>query len=301
MVQIVSVALLECLERCRSVLIKYAIATWAESYTKLLAFNQTQYDRVLSLDSDSSLLQHMDELFLLPSVPLAMPRAYWLPQPHLTSGLLLIQPSTNEFARIQEAIETAKRSDYDMEIVNKLYGKNCMILPHRPYLLLTGEFRGESHANYLGNDYEQWNPEAVLEEAKFLHFSDWPVSKPWLHSGESVISSNQPKCHASAAAESENCTERDLWLGFYQDFMTRRQVSPRASIHDRTLPLRQPAGDNSRMSFTTSFTDTLKRVCDVGASDVLDESIEGSELEDYENIEYEDIEYEDIEYEDIEP
>ena len=32
-------------------------ATWTESYTKLLAFNQTQYDRVLSLDSDSTVLQ----------------------------------------------------------------------------------------------------------------------------------------------------------------------------------------------------------------------------------------------------
>ena len=28
------------------------IATWSESSTKLLAFNQTQYDRVLALDSD---------------------------------------------------------------------------------------------------------------------------------------------------------------------------------------------------------------------------------------------------------
>lgn len=33
------------------------IGTWAESYTKLLPFNQTQYDRVLSLDSDSTVLQ----------------------------------------------------------------------------------------------------------------------------------------------------------------------------------------------------------------------------------------------------
>lgn len=31
--------------------------TWAESYTKLLAFNQTQYARVLSLDSDATLFQ----------------------------------------------------------------------------------------------------------------------------------------------------------------------------------------------------------------------------------------------------
>lgn len=31
--------------------------TWAESYAKLEAFGQTQYDRVLSLDSDASLLK----------------------------------------------------------------------------------------------------------------------------------------------------------------------------------------------------------------------------------------------------
>lgn len=32
-------------------------ATWIESFTKLLAFNQTQYDRVISLDSDATVLQ----------------------------------------------------------------------------------------------------------------------------------------------------------------------------------------------------------------------------------------------------
>lgn len=31
--------------------------TWADSFTKLLAFNQTQYERVLSLDSDATVLQ----------------------------------------------------------------------------------------------------------------------------------------------------------------------------------------------------------------------------------------------------
>jgi alpha-N-acetylglucosamine transferase len=32
-------------------------ATWADSFTKLLAVNQTQYRRVLSLDSDGTVLQ----------------------------------------------------------------------------------------------------------------------------------------------------------------------------------------------------------------------------------------------------
>jgi alpha-N-acetylglucosamine transferase len=31
--------------------------TWADSFTKLLAFKQTQYDRVLSLDSDATILK----------------------------------------------------------------------------------------------------------------------------------------------------------------------------------------------------------------------------------------------------
>lgn len=32
-------------------------ATWSESFTKLLAFNQTQYERVISLDSDANVLK----------------------------------------------------------------------------------------------------------------------------------------------------------------------------------------------------------------------------------------------------
>lgn len=32
-------------------------ATWGDSFTKLLAFNQTQYERVISLDSDANVLQ----------------------------------------------------------------------------------------------------------------------------------------------------------------------------------------------------------------------------------------------------
>ncbi|KAI9778976.1 MAG: N-acetylglucosaminyltransferase [Geoglossum umbratile] len=153
--------------------------TWAESFTKLLAFNQTQYKRVLSLDSDSTILQHMDELFLVPMVPVAMPRAYWL-NPNdrvLSAQIILLQPSKFEFERIQKGIETTGQDDYDMEIVNALYKDSALVLPHRPYNLLTGEFRSKDHRAYLGNDVEPWDPDAVLREAKFLHFSDWPVPK----------------------------------------------------------------------------------------------------------------------------
>ena len=45
------------LERLMGLTTGAAELTWAESYTKLLAFNQTQYERVLALDSDATLLK----------------------------------------------------------------------------------------------------------------------------------------------------------------------------------------------------------------------------------------------------
>lgn len=118
----------------------------------------------------------MDDLFLLPSCPIAMPRAYWLGG-FLTSALMLIQPNENDFNQIERRIETAGSDTFDMDIVNNLYGESALILPHRPYILLSGEFRSKSHNAYLGNNFELWNATAAFEAAKYLHFSDWPLPK----------------------------------------------------------------------------------------------------------------------------
>ncbi|KAI1453125.1 glycosyltransferase family 8 protein [Annulohypoxylon moriforme] len=199
-------------------------ATWAESFTKLLAFNQTQYQRVLNVDSDATILQTMDELFLMPPCPVAMPRAYWLFPDNkiLSSQLMLVQPSAVEFERILKKMESAGRNDYDMEIVNQLYIDSAMILPHRPYDLLTGEFRGDNHENYLGTDREEWDPVAIFNEAKFLHFSDWPVPKPWISMSDSMRQDKQPKCVEKNGQE--DCSARELWNGFYNDFAQRRST-----------------------------------------------------------------------------
>ncbi|KAI1425344.1 glucose N-acetyltransferase [Xylaria sp. FL1777] len=197
-------------------------STWAESFTKLLAFNQTQYVRVLNVDSDATILQPMDELFLVPPCPVAMPRAYWLFPDNkiLSSQLMLVQPSKIEFDRIMKQVESSSRNDYDMEIVNQLYGDSAMILPHRPYDLLTGEFRADDHQNYLGTDREEFDPVAIYNEAKYLHFSDWPVPKPWISMSEFVRKDKQPKCGTKNGQE--DCSARELWNGFYSDFTERR-------------------------------------------------------------------------------
>ncbi|PWY74496.1 nucleotide-diphospho-sugar transferase [Aspergillus sclerotioniger CBS 115572] len=203
-----------------------ADTTWAQSYTKLLAFNQTQYDRVLSLDSDATVLQAMDELFLLPPSPVAIPRAYWLnfDDRVMSSQLMLVQPSAVEFSRIEQSIAAAGSKEYDMEIVNDLYRDSACILPHRPYNLVTGEFRSKNHTAYLGNSQELWDPAEVLRETKFLHFSDWPVPKPWIQAPETVIAEKKPECEMdSQTGRYDDCRARDIWLGLYDDFAQRRQ------------------------------------------------------------------------------
>lgn len=87
--------------------------TWAAGFTKWLAFNQTQYKRVITLDSDGTILRSMDELFLMPAAPVALPRAYWL-NDSLSAQVALVQPSATAFAHILAQMEKRQESDFDM-------------------------------------------------------------------------------------------------------------------------------------------------------------------------------------------
>ncbi|KAF2838141.1 glycosyltransferase family 8 protein [Patellaria atrata CBS 101060] len=183
-----------------------------DSFTKHLEFNQTQYSRVLTLDSDSVVRQHMDELFTLPSAPVAMPCAYRLPA-QLSSQLILIEPSAREW----------HRRDFDMEIVNALCKESCIVLPHRRYDLLAGEFRSERHEAYLGSEEEGWNPDKVFAEAKFVHFSNYPHPKLWIAASEQQTRGVWPKCKGADGMEVVvGCREREIWLRIYRNFRERR-------------------------------------------------------------------------------
>jgi hypothetical protein len=218
-------------------------STWPQSLTKLLAFNQTRYKRILSLDSDATLLKPMDDLFLLPAEsPVALPRAYWL-QDTLSTSIMLASPSAEDFERITARVNKGREGEEDVDIIEALYGDSCLVIPHNPYLLLTGEMRREEHSAYLGPGDDKWEAMRVMGEARYVSFSDWPESN------KTLKEEGPPKCKVTGskgeAAGGMNCGDRDVWMGLQEDFRERREVSDavledlacvRASNEDHAMP-----------------------------------------------------------------
>lgn len=221
--------------------------TWDASINKLHAWNEADYDRVIHLDSDTTLLQNIDELFFLPlscGSPVAMPRAYWkLDEPEaqggghkLTSLLVVLQPQAQEAEAlwdIASGLDNGSYSDlqpkalFDMELLNTRYFESALTLPHRPYALVTGEFRRSgryNHTRYLGNSREMWDPHTALQEAKLVHFSDWPLPKPWILWPNNLMREIQPECEFDTGTANERgCEDRKVWKGLYDDFRRRRK------------------------------------------------------------------------------
>jgi len=138
---------------------------------------------------------------------------------------MLLTPSSQTFSKIQTSIEDATRGTYDMEIINTLFGSSCSILPHEIYALLTGEFRSPDppHKAFIGEKGE-WDPEKVIGEAKFVHFSDYPFPKPWEETTADEQEEAVPECVVEAEGKREDCRAREIWIGLYKDFKARRQV-----------------------------------------------------------------------------
>ncbi|PNP43022.1 hypothetical protein TGAMA5MH_04955 [Trichoderma gamsii] len=201
-------------------------STWRDSLTKFHAFALTDYTRVLAFDSDSLVLNNMDSLFLAPDSPVALPRAYWLTERHngtvtqiLGSHLMLIEPNTHLYEKIVG--EATRSGEFDMEVMNELFKDSAMILPHRRIALLTGEFRAKEHRKYLAPDEdEEWNPINELKMAFLVHFSDWPLPKPWKSHSEAQWEAALPECldNDKGMPGLPRCADRVVWTGVYSDY-----------------------------------------------------------------------------------
>ncbi|KAK7423690.1 hypothetical protein QQX98_000880 [Neonectria punicea] len=85
--------------------------------------------RVLVLDADQLILRSLDHLFGLPPADLYAPRAYWIDESFLSSTLMLIQPTAKLWTEIQQTVATLPPHQYDMDIVNALFGDDATRLP----------------------------------------------------------------------------------------------------------------------------------------------------------------------------
>lgn len=211
--------------------------TWDASINKLHAWNEEHYHRIIHLDSDITLQRSIDELFLLPlrkGSPVAMPRAYWDDQHKLSSLLVVLEPRGEEAkylwdlaAGMDNDTVVDQNKLFDMELLNARYSEDALVLPHRAYALVTGEFRRtgkHNHTRYLGNEYEDWDAQAALEEAKLIHFSDWPLPKPWIMWPNSLMREMRPECDFENNTPNERgCENRKIWMALYDDFRRRRK------------------------------------------------------------------------------
>lgn len=209
--------------------------TWRHSVTKLNIFRLDQYSRVLYFDSDTLILRPMDHLFHSPAARIALPRAYWLEPPKnatisvkLGSHVMLVEPDLTTYRYILRKV--TENPEFDMEVVNHIFGSTAMVLPHRHLALLSGEFRKEDHRQYLGeiDAMSGWDPEKELEESYLVHFSDWPLPKPWLPRTIKEWDEALPLCTSqavksnSSAAVDDDCPDRREWVGLYGEYDAER-------------------------------------------------------------------------------
>jgi hypothetical protein len=201
--------------------------TWTDPYTKFLGFNLTEFDRVLAIDTASVVKQNLDELFLIPAAPVAMPYIYYGQAKgwHFSTQLTLMTPSAKSFAQISKAIQTLSPTEDDLSVLETLFHGQIIRIPQRPFALLAGEYRRKSHAHYIGNRWpKKWDPDYMLGESRILHFSDHPIPKPWIKASQVLLNRNMPKCKNSEWFGASNCRDRAVWLKLYRDYADMRKA-----------------------------------------------------------------------------
>lgn len=104
--------------------------TWENCWTKLKIYNLTQFDKIVFLDADILVLKNLDHLFDKPHMTSALDGEYfnlWPGWDHFNSGVLVIEPSYEEYKSILEygySLKTEDLPDYtfaDQELLNFYY------------------------------------------------------------------------------------------------------------------------------------------------------------------------------------
>lgn len=86
-------------------------AHWRHTFTKLAIFNMTSFAKIVYLDSDLLIVANIDALFREPHMAAVRSGAVLKPwYKHLNSGVLVVEPATDQFLLVMGAWERLKHS-----------------------------------------------------------------------------------------------------------------------------------------------------------------------------------------------
>lgn len=157
---------------------KEGYAQWNNTFSKLYAFNLTQFDKIVFLDSDMFLIHNVDNLFELPHLSAVIAgKSYpgnqdWQ---DMNSGLMVIIPNKSDFKKLLNTLSeyTSSHKFGDQDIINHTFPD----WPNKHYLHLSEKY----------NVIARFEP--FYRSRKFpvfvIHFTG--NKKPWMYSKGDLI------------------------------------------------------------------------------------------------------------------
>jgi glycogenin glucosyltransferase len=140
------------------------------AYTKLRAWELTEFDKVVLLDADTLVVQNIDDLFDRPEIAAAPD--FFLPD-RFSSGVMVLDPSRGTFDRMVHALSTAESYDGgDQGFLNIFFeGWYAMPVAHR---LPVGYNMAHFIYQFMHAHQSTWDK--LRHEIKIVHYV---VQKPW--------------------------------------------------------------------------------------------------------------------------
>lgn len=173
------------------------------------------------------------------------------------SNVMVIKPSSETFQSIMLMLPNflKTKNKYDMDLINDqlynlkrviydqfnlfrrlrtLFVPEVLVLPFGRYGLLTGSIKNEEHYSIIRNDilgYKRLDTDGkeipkeaskLIKESKYVHFSDYPMGKPWEYSSLKDISCTaRIKKGKIVESEKKTCA---VWNSIYESYLNSRTV-----------------------------------------------------------------------------
>ena len=228
-------------------------ARYKDFRLKLLAFGlheiEKSFERIIVMDADQLILQNLDHVFDLPQTDLAAPRADWIARDFIASTFMVISLSDRLWNTVKDGLETIEPSMYDVDLINKLFANNVLVLPTSFVALNKLWYSWTTPDWYRPEEAEKHkdrgNPEEIDELAaeRFWH-------------AISILSESNPFAEDSVAGESDE--NRDI---------------PVPSATQPGHQVTESSQDTTTRSITDNITDSTTPSSEKTTTSVMDQTV----------------------------